>query len=85
MSSAGNDDRGTDYWIARTDRSELARLTRFGPSAEGDPQVAADASFGPDGTRFVAYVQSRVAGSTGTIYMIEDVFGSAEAHAVDRR
>lgn len=79
MSSQGYDMNPlkTDYWIMDCDGSNKTPLTFFNspdhPHFMGMPIVAADFSWGPDGTKIVAYIKTETEGlgSEGSIVMIE--------------
>ena len=62
MSSSQNPNKGTDYWSMNTDGSGKKRLTDFNnPSNPGFKRkmvIASDASFSPDGSKLVAFLQN---------------------------
>ena len=64
MTSRGNANRGTDYWVMKLDGSGKRRITDFNnprlPGFRRRAITAADHSFAPDGKRFVAYLQSNL-------------------------
>jgi hypothetical protein len=68
MSSAGNADRGTDYWLANADGSGLTRLTRMNENSR-DLAIAADWTPGPDASSFIAYVSDGLGAMKGKIIL----------------
>ncbi|MGB5987629.1 MAG: hypothetical protein WBG37_20150 [Desulfobacterales bacterium] len=74
MSSAGNRNRGTDYWRMNADGSDKRRITDLNnPANPGFGRkmiIAADASFSPDGSRLVAFLQNGLS-YTGALVLIE--------------
>jgi len=61
MTTMGNSNRGTDYWMMNADGSNKVRLTHFNesgyPEYTGVKTTASDSSWSPDGKQFVGYVQ----------------------------
>lgn len=75
MTSAGNPNRGTDYWIMDASGANRFRITGFNrrsdPIGKGRTMTAADNSWSPDGRRIVAYIQTSLLKQEGMIVMIE--------------
>jgi Tol biopolymer transport system component len=73
---SGKDNRyGTDYWVMDSDGRNKRRITDFNnpknPSYKRRLIVAADHSFSPDGTKFVAYLQYDLVGQMGITVVLE--------------
>jgi Tol biopolymer transport system component len=69
MSSRGNRNRGTDYWLMDLDGSHKRRVTYFNqpgcPDYTGDRIVMADSSWSPGGDRLAAYLNTNLIKQTG--------------------
>ena len=61
MTSNQNPNKGTDYWSMNPDGSGKKRLTDFNnprnPGFKRKMVIASDASFSPDGSKLVAFLQ----------------------------
>lgn len=75
MSSAGNRNRGTDYWLMNADGSNKIRLTNFNdpnnPKSRGRLLVCADSAWSPDGQRIAAYVFTNLRRQQGMLIMLD--------------
>lgn len=74
MSSADEQNSGTDYWLMDADGTNKRRLTYFNEPRHAEyspnPLVAADSSWSPDGDQIVAYVLTDVQAQHGEILLI---------------
>ncbi len=75
MSSAGNRNKGCDYWLMNPDGTDKKRLTYFNgaenPINRGKFYVCSDAGWSEDGRYLLAFVQTNIIRGTGVIAMIE--------------
>jgi Tol biopolymer transport system component len=75
MSSYGNKNKGTDWWIMNADGSEKTRLTGFNvpkhPHNQGGARWAGFPSFSPDGKRFIGGMQLSLLSQEGQIVMVD--------------
>ncbi len=83
MSSRGNRNRGTDFWLMNLDGTDKVRLTNFNdpdnPISHGERLICADSDWSPDARRLVAYVQTSLFHQRGMVIMID--FTAAIARA----
>ncbi len=74
MSSEGNPNKGTDYWMMNPDGSGKIRLTNFNdpkhPVTKA-PVYCADFDWGPGSDRLVAYIQRDLVTQEGMTVIIE--------------
>lgn len=75
MTSADNQNNGTDYWSMDPDGKSKRRITDFNnpklKSFKGKAITSADSSLSPDGKRLVAYLQINLATQAGMIVVID--------------
>lgn len=75
MTSAGNVNNGTDYWLMNADGTAKRRITDFNnPSLSSyarKPVYAADFSFNHQYTKMIAYLQTNLITQNGATFLIE--------------
>jgi hypothetical protein len=75
MSNEDNTGTGTDYWLMNADGSDKERLTYFNqagcPESSDERVTVADNSWGPQGDKIIAYLQTDLLRQRGRIVLIE--------------
>jgi hypothetical protein len=75
MSSHGNANRGTDYWLMNLDGTDKIRLTNFNdpdnPMSHGDRIICADSDWSADARHLVGYVQTSLFHQRGMVIIID--------------
>ena len=86
MTGKQNQSGGTDYWSMNPDGSDKRRITDYNhgalPTHRGKKIVSADASFSPDGTQLMAYLQTDLATQDGLTVLIDLEKPEKEAETV---
>lgn len=75
MSSQGNANRGTDYWLMNLDGTDKIRLTNFNdpdnPMSHGERLICADSDWSADARHLVGYVQTSLFHQRGMLIVID--------------
>ena len=75
MTSHGNANRGTDFWLMNLDGADKIRLTNFNdpdnPLSRGDRLICADSDWSADARHLVGYVQTSLFHQRGMLIVID--------------